>query len=212
MSKRFLVVLLAVVAVFVGVFLLTNKHKVAAPAANGGTPSNHIFGSGQKSVTLVEYGDFQCSACGAYYPLVKEITTKYQSDIFFQFRNFPLTSIHPNAFAGSRAAEAADKQGKYWEMHDLLYEQQQSWSTASNPETFFEGYAQQLGMDVNKFKQDIAAADVNAVINADMGEGNKLGVDATPTFFLDGKKIDNPRDQDSFNKLIDDEIAAKTKQ
>lgn len=212
MSKRFLVMLAIVILGFGGIFFF-NKDKAAAPStATNGRPTNHIFGSGKKGVTLVEYGDYQCPACGAYYPIVKTLADKYKNDIYFQFSNFPLVQIHPNAFAGARAAEAADKQGKFWEMHDMLYEQQQTWSTAPNSKTYFQQYASQLKLDVTKFDADYASDDVNSLINADIKAGQALGANSTPTFVLDGKKIEtNPRDQASFNKLIEDAIAAKSK-
>ncbi len=212
MSNRFVVILLALVVAFAGVFLVTKKKNTSN---SGGTNSaaklsNHIEGQGKKGVTLTEYGDFQCPACGQYYPLVKQIKAKYASDIVFQFRNFPLTQIHPNARAAARAAEAAGKQNKFWEMHNILYEQQQSWSTASDPNSFFQQYAKQLSLDTVKFKQDAASSAINDIINADVAEAERLGANSTPTFVLDGKKIDkNPQDLDGFNKLIDAAIKAK---
>jgi len=213
MSKQFLAVLAIIVLGFVGIFTL-NHHKAGAPSQSSSSqPTNHITGTGSKNVTLIEYGDYQCPACGAYYPLVKTITEKYKNDIFFQFRNFPLIQIHPNAFAGARAAEAADKQGKFWEMHDMLYEQQKTWSAGNNAKTYFDQYASQLNLDITKFDQDYASDEVNDLINADIKAGQALGADSTPTFVLDGKKLDqNPTDQASFEKLIDDAIAAKSQQ
>lgn len=103
-------------------------------------------------------------------------------------------------------------QGKYFEMHDALYDQQSSWSVASNPLTFFQSYAQQLGLDVNKFNSDYASGTVNDVINADIKAGNDIGVNGTPTFVINGTKLDkNPTSQAAFNQLIVDAIAAKSK-
>ncbi len=214
MSKRFMLVLAVIVLAFIGLSI-TSKKKAAAPTNSSSTsnqPTNHVTGLGKKNVTLIEYGDYQCPACGAYYPVVKKLVDKYQSDIFFQFRNFPLSSIHPNAFAGARAAEAAGKQNKYWEMHDKLYEEQKTWSAANNSKSYFEQYAQDLGLDVAKFTTDFSSDDVNNSINSDITAGNAIGANSTPTFVLEGKKIEeNPRDEASFYKLIDDAIAAKNK-
>lgn len=212
MSKRFLLVLAVVVLAFGGILFLS-RDKASAPSnTNSGQTTNHLFGSNGKNITLIEYGDYQCPACGAYYPIVKALSEKYKDDIYLQFRNFPLSAVHQNAFAGARAAEAADKQGKFWEMHDLLYEQQTTWGSASNVRTYFDQYAQQLGLDLTKFGQDFSSEEVNGLINADIKAAKAIGADSTPTFVLDGKKIDdNPRDQASFNKLIDDAIAAKSK-
>jgi len=212
MSKRFIIIVLALVLGFGGIFYFT-KHKSSGTTAGGSsnaTPSNHVMGLGKKKVTLIEYGDYQCPACGAYYPLVKQLTTTYQNDIYFQFRNFPLYQIHQNAFAGGRAAEAAGLQGKYWDMHDLLYVNQQAWSSSNDPTSYFTSYAQSLGLNVDKFKTDMASDQVNNVINADIKAGTSLGANSTPTFILDGKKINsNPRDLPSFQTLINAEIKAK---
>lgn len=164
------------------------------------------MGGNAKKVNLTEYGDYQCPACGQYYPLVKQLVEQYKNDIQFQFRNFPLRQIHPNAQASSRAAEAAAKQGKFWEMHDLLYEQQNSWKDSSSANVVFEGYASQLGLNVAKFKTDFASAAVNETIAADYAEGTKLGVNSTPSFFVQGKKITNPQTLDEFKKIIDEAI------
>jgi protein-disulfide isomerase len=211
MNKRFLIVLLVCVLALIGVYVATSKKDPGSADKNGSgssvSLSNNVMGANTKGVTLVEYGDFQCPACGAYHPIVKEVVEKYKNDIQFQFRNFPLQQIHPNARAAARTAEAAGKQGKYWEMHNLLYEQQKSWEQSTAVNTIFEGYAQQLGLNLEKFKTDFASSSVNETINADFAEGQRLGVEATPTFFLQGKKIENsPRDVEGFSKLIDEAI------
>jgi protein-disulfide isomerase len=144
---------------------------------------------------------------------VKAVKEKFKQDITFQFRHFPLTQIHPNAQAAARAAEAASLQGKFWEMHDLLYENQQSWSSSDDVVPIFEQYAQQLGLDVNKFKQDFSSSQVNDTINADIKAGQEIGANSTPTFVLNGQKLDqNPANQAAFEKLISDAIAAKKSQ
>lgn len=217
MSKRFLSVIAVIIVVFVGVLLLTNHSNSSA----SGTLTEHKEGLGKTGVTLVEYGDFQCPYCGQYYPIVSQVVQKYYNQITFQFRNFPLTSIHPNAFAGARAAEAAGLLGKYWQMHNLLYETNieyynsnataNSWISSSDPLTYFDQFAKQLGLNVTKFNQAYNSARVNNLIEADMAEGNKLGVNATPTFFLDGKQIVPNETLASFEKYINAAIAQKTK-
>lgn len=209
MDKRFAMILAAIVVVLGGVFWFTKDKSTTKTTGSTSTAalSNHVIGANAKKVNLTEYGDFQCPACGAYHPVIKQVIEKYKNDIAFQFRNFPLTSLHQNARAASRAAEAADKQGKYWEMHDVLYEQQKSWETSNNASAVFEGYAAQLGLNVDTYKKDYASNEVNDVINADYNEGQKLNITGTPTFFLQGKKIeDTPRDLDGFSKLIDQAI------
>ncbi len=210
MNKQFFAVIVVIILAFVGVIALTGKKDNNGGSGNSqaAQASNHVVGKTDSKVSLVEYGDFQCPACKSYYPLVKQIKETYGDRISFQFRNYPLTQIHPNAFLGSRAAEAAGKQGKFFEMHDLLYENQDSWSSASSPNSILEGYAQQLSLNMDQFKTDFSSAAVADTINADTRAGQALGANSTPTFVLNGKKIDkNPTNIDDFNKLIDEALA-----
>jgi protein-disulfide isomerase len=219
MSKQFWAVIIAVVLVFVAIFAFSQKSTGnGGGSLNGtGSVSQHVEGLGQAHVTLVEYGDYECPFCGQYYPIVKQIEAQYNNQITFQFRNFPLVSLHPNAFAGARAAEAAALQGKFWQMHDLLYAQNQvyyesnqtvsNWVGASNPQTFFDQYATQLGLNVTKFNQAYTSNQVNGTINADLAAGTSLGVNATPTFYLDGKKINVGESVANFQTLINVAIA-----
>lgn len=209
MSKQFWGVIIAIIVVFVGIFVLTGNNDSKSNSSGKGTASQHVSGKGQERVTLVEYGDYQCPYCGQYYPILKQVTEKFNDQITFQFRNFPLSNVHQNAFAASRAAEAAGLQGKFWEMHDKLYENQAAWSASSDPSVFFDQYASQLGLNVETFKKDSASSKVNDIINADMAEGNRLHVTATPTFFLDGKKIEVSQSVAAFEKVLKDAIAKK---
>jgi protein-disulfide isomerase len=216
MSKQFWAVIIAVFLVFIAIFAFGQKG-TNTPTNGNGAVSNHVEGLGQAHVTLVEYGDYECPYCGQYYPVVKQIQQQYANQITFQFRNFPLTSIHPNAFAGARAAEAASLQGKFWQMHDLLYEQNEeyyqsnetysTWVGASNPQPFFDQYAKDLGLNLTKFNQDYSSNEVNGTINADLAAGTKLGVDATPSFYLDGKQINVGENVSQFQTLINAAIA-----
>src|SRR3990167_5869640 len=211
MSNRFMIILVAGI-IGLGVIFVFTKQKAGAPTNTGNSGSssqlsNHVMGAGKKKVALLEYGDFQCPACGAFYPIVKAVVEKYNDDITFQFRHYPLVQLHKNGFAASRAAEAASMQNKFWEMYDLLYEQQTTWADSSNVMTYFESFAQQLNLDMAKFKTDYASSAVNDVINADKAAGDKAGISATPTFILNGKKIDkNPTSEADFEKLITDAI------
>lgn len=208
MDKRFLAVIGAIIIIFVGFLVVQGNQKADAPETSA-KPSSHTKGEGASGVTLIEYGDFQCPACKQYEPMVQEIISKYSSDITFQFRNFPLTSLHPNAFAASRAAEAAAKQGKFWEMHDKLYASQDDWARATPPNKIFETYATQLELDLEKYKTDFKSSAVNDTINADLAAGGKLDITGTPGFVLEGKLIKNPSSLEEFSKLIDDAIAKK---
>lgn len=213
MDKRFLLIIAVLVLIFGGIFFFT-KSKSNAPGANNntGTGSDHTVGSSQKGVVLVEFGDFQCTVCAQYYPIVKQVKQKYGDQIEFQFRHFPLVQIHPNAMVAARAAEAAGKQDKFWEMHDLLFENQTVWSSSSNPSAIFEQYASQLGLNVDTFKQDMADANTLAIINADVAAAQSFGATGTPTFVLNGKKIESPNNADGFFKLIDEALAANNNQ
>ncbi len=222
MNTRFTLVLVALIIGFGGVFWFNKNKQAGTTNSSNVQPTNHIKGEGKSGVTLVEYGDFECPACWQYEPLVTQLYEKYQKEIFFQFRHFPLTQIHQHALAGHRAAEAASKQGKFWEMHDILFlrghqkdtegkVRDTEWTATNSPASFFEQYAQNLGLDVPKFKADMSSAEVNDLINADKDAGNKLDLTGTPSFILNGKKIDNPRDLDSFSKIIDAAIAAAKK-
>jgi len=219
MSKQFWLVLLVIAAILGGVLVVTNHNRNAGAPATNAKPTEHIEGNPGKSIVLIEYGDYQCPICGEFYPAVKQVVATYNGSIGFQFRELPLTQIHNNAFAAARAAEAAGLQGKYFEMHDLLYENQNAWSKSSDPQLQFNAYAARLGLNLPKFKQDYASEQVNNAINADIAAFNKTGDEmATPTFYLDGKKLDNSKLFDAsshpsvaaFSQLIQAEIDRKT--
>lgn len=194
MDRRFIVILVVVILGLGGIFLIgKSKSNSSSTGSNSsvGAISNHTTGSNAKNVTLTVYGDFQCPVCGEFYPIEKKVVDTYKNDIQFRFLHFPLESIHPNARAASRAAEAAGLQGKFFEMHDLLYTNQSAWSSLSDPFTVFSSYASQLGLDVAKFKTDFASEVVNSTINADLKDGNGKGVTGTPTYYLNGTKLSN---------------------
>lgn len=215
MSKGFWAVIVIVIVVLGGVFFATSKHNKSATTGNT-QPTNHIEGSTKTGVKLVEYGDYECPFCGQFQPIVKQVTDQYKDQIQFQFRNLPLSQIHKNAFAGARAAEAASLQGKFWQMHDLLYANQDpngatGWVASDDPlDQYFVGYASQLGLNVAQFKTDFASSKVNDLINADIAAFNKTGFqEATPTFILDGKQIHPGYNVADFQKAINAEIKAK---
>lgn len=191
-----------IVAGIIGGAVLLGKNDESATD----TQSNHFFGNPDAKVVLVEYGDFECPACAQYYPLVKQIKEEFKEDIRFEFRHFPIVRAHPTATAAHRAAEAAGKQGKFWEMHDRLFERQFEWrSTSSSINSSairtFETYAQELGLDVEQFKTDYAASTTLGTISADSARGNAEGVSGTPTFFLNGKRIEDNASFDSLDEI-----------
>lgn len=163
-----------------------------------------IKGNKDSKVVLVEYLDFECEACGAYYPVMKRLSEEYKDDVKFVVRYFPLPG-HKNSMTSASAVEAAGRQGKYWEMHDIVFENQRDWGEkkVATPE-IFEEYAKQLDLDLTKFQQDVTSQEVKNRIERDKNNGIKLGIQGTPTFFLNGKKIENPRGYEEFKKILDD--------
>jgi len=172
-----------------------DANTIQTGSSQNGNIADHVFGNSDSKVIFINYGDFQCPGCGNVHPQIKAIVEQYKDQIQFVFRNFPITTSHPNAKAAAGAAEAAGLQGKYWEMHDKIYESQSAWSNLSgtnNERTdFFVGYANELGLDTTKFKADLASAAVSEKINYDYSLGKKIGVDSTPTFYLNGVKLDS---------------------
>lgn len=167
------------------------------------TQTDHVRGAQDGKVTLVEFGDFQCPACGAYEPIVRQVLTDNKDTLKFSFRHFPLTAIHKNALLAAKASEAAGLQGKFWEMHDMLYDKQDEWGEALNAREFIMLYATTLKLDIKKFTTDIESKTLEDKILAEFKEGASLGVQGTPTFFLNGKKIENnPRNLADFNTMI----------
>lgn len=167
-----------------------NNSIIAASEQNGNI-ADHVKGSDSKEILFIEYGDYQCPSCGGAYPNLNTLMEEYGQDITFVFRNFPLTSIHPNARVAAATAEAAGLQGKFWEMHDKLFESQDDWSSldASQRTNVFNGYARELGLDMTKFEEDIVGKSVTQKINFDLALGKKAGTSATPTFFINGEKL-----------------------
>lgn len=207
MSKQFIAVLAAVILGLFVIFSFTKKSDNSSSKSQTTVqPSEHKQGKGTKGVTLTEYGDYQCPYCKSYYPIIKQVQAAYKDQITFQFRNYPLNQIHPHAFEAARAAEAAGKQGKYFEMHDLLYENQDTWASATNVSEIFAGYAEQLGLNVDQFKADSASTAVSDIINADIKAGQAIGIDSTPTFTINGKKINTPTDVAGFKQAIDEQL------
>ena len=187
---------IAVVVVVLGGYMVFKSGDIGAPAQVGQTvdqsklvrTTSHMTGKADAKVTVVEFGDFECPSCADAYQPMNDIIKQYSSNpnFNFVFREFPLSSIHPNADISAEAAEAAGEQGKFWDMHDLLYKNQGEWASSSNPITLFVKYAQQLGLDTNKFQTEVQAAKFANVIKADGDDGNAANVTATPTFFVNG--------------------------
>lgn len=180
------------------------------------TSADHITGDANSPVSVIEYGDFECPACGEWEPLMEQLRQQYGNTVEFVFRNFPLYQIHPFAMIAAQAAEAAADQGQYWQMHDLLYKEQSQWTanTTLTPadvvSQFFNGYAQQLGLNVAQFDVDINSSTTIARVQRDIDTGNAAQINHTPTFFVDLTQIPNPTGLAQFEQIINQALASSS--
>lgn len=205
-------VVVIVILTIVGLFwLVTAPSPSQNQVVNVAPVSTRDITKGNKNapVTLIEYADFQCSACAVYHPLVNKILQTYSGKIFYVYRMFPLTNTHPNSRISAQAAYAAHKQGKFFEVSDMLFNKQDEWVSLEDPTTAFADYAKMLKLDINKFKKDLNSDETKKYVDTSEQEALSEGLDATPTFILNGKKITNPSSLDDFKKLIDNELNKK---
>lgn len=189
MKNPWVIVGVIAVVLFGGAILFSNS---AAEESNEGVEiTPHVKGNPDATVTLVEYSDLQCPACAGFEPILTGMLEQYGDQLRFEYKHFPLPArIHPHALSASLAAEAAGQQGKFFEFHDLLYANQQTWSAVAVPQTYFVQYASDLGLDLDKFKQHMRSSVLRERIQGEFAEGEALGVTGTPTFFLNGKKME----------------------
>jgi len=159
-----------------------------------------VKGNREASVVLIEYSDLQCPACAAYAPIVNRITEEFSDRIAFVYRHFPLPQ-HQNAELASRATEAAGKQGKFWEMVDQIFANQDTWANERNAQEVFRAYAQSIGLDVAQFENDRNSREIKNKIENDYLSGIQSRINSTPTFFLNGEKI-QPQNYEEFRNLI----------
>ena len=171
-----------------------NQDTILAASEQSGNIGDLVYGSKTGKVLFVEYGDYQCPGCASAYEPVKKVMSKYKDQVSFVFRNYPLPSIHPNAKAAAAAAETAGLMGKFWEMHDVIYKKQQDWQGATPAERtdIFVSYAGEIGLDKDAFRKKMtdSAEQINKKIAFDVELGKKAGVSGTPTFFINGKLVD----------------------
>jgi len=169
------------------VIFLVSQNTPAAMSEKLVNETSHMTGKKDAKVTIVEFGDYECPACGVANPIIKQVIAAYANnpDVNVVFRNFPLPQ-HINAMISAQAAEAAAAQGKFWEMHDLLYEHQSDWVTSTTPLDVFTTYATQLGLDVQKFKNDVTSNAYTTIINKDIADATALNVSWTPSIYING--------------------------
>ena len=202
---------IGVLAVIVALLLLNAKTSIA-PTENGDaalpsalriSDSDHTKGTPSNAISLIEYSDFQCPACASYYPLVAQLTSELSDKLYFAYRHFPLPQ-HSNATFSAEAAEAAGLQGKFFDMHDTLFRNQSDWAPLSSNQAkeSFTKYAKELGLNMDQFQQDFKSDAVKNVVQKNYKSGLAARVDATPTFFLNGKKLSAPQNYEAFKKLI----------
>lgn len=202
-------ILIVIGALIWGLAQFSNKSSTeqATSSVNTISVSDQIKGNRGAKVILVEYSDFQCPTCAAYHSVLKQVTEEFGRDLAFVYRHFPLSQIHQNSELAARAAEAAGRQGKFWEMHDIIFEKQREWSGEKKAEEFFKRYVESLGLNAKQFETDIASKEVKDKVNSDYQDGVRFGVNATPTFFLNGEKLQNPRTYDEFKSLLQKTIS-----
>ncbi|MEK7151790.1 MAG: thioredoxin domain-containing protein [Patescibacteria group bacterium] len=168
--------------------------------SDGIVAGDWVKGNKESKVALIEYGDFQCPACGAYHPLVNKLLEEVGDSFQFAYRHFPLQQ-HPHAKPAAYAAEAAGKQGKFWEMYDMIFERQKDWSNKKDVEEVFLQYATELGLNIDQYKKDRNAKEVREKVENDTDSGTLNKVNSTPTFFLNGKRV-QPQSYEEFKSFI----------
>ncbi|MBI2055122.1 MAG: DsbA family protein [Candidatus Sungbacteria bacterium] len=163
-------------------------------------------GSPDARAVLVEYSDFQCPACAAYYPMAEELQKEFGDKLRFVYRHFPLRQ-HAYANLTARATEAAGRQGKFWEMYGIIFEHQKEWAASDQASELMAEYAKTLNLDMDKFSKDLASDEVKERVENNLQSGLSSRVEGTPTFFLNGSKIQNPRNYAEFKQLITETLA-----
>ena len=202
--KRYLpfiiVATVALIAVGSGAMLYRTKRAQLLPVSENrsvsgksGTESIHIRGNPDAPVTLEEFGDFQCPPCGSFAGFTEELLKEYDSRLRVVFRNFPL-GPHEHAREAALAAEAAGLQGRFWEMHDVLYREQTAWSKAPNARELFESYAGTIGLNLDQFRKDMDGEKARERVDSDQALGDSLGIKLTPTLFINNHPVD-PKDK-----------------
>ncbi len=203
MDRKFLVIIAVLVLGFIGLVFFQRNNQPAVEAIR----SNNVYGNLNSKVTLTEFLDFQCEACYAFYPTIEKVKETYKDRVKFQTKYFPLGGGHQYSRLTASYAEAAARQGKFFEMQAKLFQNQKIWEVG-NTQEYMDKYAQEIGLDMNKVRADVKSASVNDTINADLQEARDIDATGTPTFVLNNNKIDNPANTyEAFAKLLDDALA-----
>lgn len=210
-QARWLVAVAAIVAIIAGaVWLAGRGEPVTAEPEDASVlavqADDWVRGNPAAAATVVEYGDFQCPACASYHPILRQLEAELGDRVRIVFRHFPLEQVHPQARAAAIAAEAAGRQGKFWEMHDLLFERQTSWAGRPGEHDTFVGYAAELGLNRDQFVADLDDSTLSSRVSAHQDGGVRLRVNSTPTFFLNGERLEFVRTYDEFKQRVLDAL------
>jgi len=170
---------------------------------NAVSPNDHIQGPASAEVTLVEYGDYECPHCGRAYPIVKRVQEHFGDGLRFVFRNFPLSEMHPNAESAAETAEFAATEGKFWEMHDALFENQNDLG-----DELYSELAKEFGLSPKSLHSALKSGKFEDRVRTDFNGGVRSGVNGTPTFFIDGRRHDGPFDFEDLVEAIEDAMSA----
>jgi len=210
------IIIYGIIFVFVGlavsgiIYLVAKKssanNPISLPASLILLEDDWLKGNKEAELTLIEYSDFQCPACAYFHPIVEKLAGDYKDNLKIVYRHFPLPQ-HKNAVLAGQAAEAAGKQGKFWEMAGKIFESQAQWSEVKNEEAknIFKELARTLDLNIEQWEKDIENEEIKKSIDEDYKEGVKIGINATPTFFLNGQKLQNPRSYEEFKEILNKE-------
>lgn len=197
---------LIVVAIAAGAwwFTIPETEETERTVSSGLRPDadEWTLGNPDAELVLIEYADFQCGACAYYHPIMKELMDEYDEQVYYVFRHFPLTNIHQYATLAARSAEAAGRQGKFWEMTDKIFRNQNIWARGNAPFEFTK-YARELDLNMNQFQSDLGSDELFRRVEQDFNSGLELNITSVPSFFINGEKIMNPRTLDEFRTMID---------
>jgi protein-disulfide isomerase len=187
------------------VFFLTGNPATEAASVNQDYADDITFGPPDAAVVFLEYADFQCPACATYSTVLNPLREEFKDDVLFVFRFYPLSN-HEYGMISSQVAYAAFLQGKFWEMHDLLYENQEQWVESADPSPYFDQYAAAIGLDMDRFHEDALAQSTIDLIVRQKTEAVEGGVDHTPYFFLNGTTVQPRVDEKEFRTLIEEQL------
>ena len=200
------IIVVTIALIIGGVFFLGKSKPQATEAVVDKTEltqnAKNVLGEQTAKVQIIEFGDYQCPACAQAQPILNKILENNKDKVYFAFRHYPLPQ-HKNAREAAYFAQSAANQGKFWKMHNMIYENQKEWENSDKAKEVFTGYAQKIGLDLEKLNQDLDG--VKGIVDQDFSDGNKLGVDSTPTFFINGQKYPGVIAESQFQDIINRE-------